>query len=88
MRPIGGGFRIKAHTRGFFAINGPFENDAVLAGCAYDPAGHVEGDLEFIFTFDVAFPKEGPARGAPLVNLIRSLHDHVRDDVLPRFEGL
>ncbi|MDQ1742190.1 MAG: hypothetical protein QOE23_529 [Pseudonocardiales bacterium] len=88
IRAIGGDFRVRARTRGFFANSGPFEDDAVLAGCMYDPAGHVEGDLEFIFTFDVAFPKEGPARGAPLANLVRGLHDHVRHEVLPRFEGL
>ena len=83
-----GSMSISGGFAGPYFENGPFQHGDVLAGFDYNPAGQVEGNFNFQFAFFVAFPQDGPARGAPVAECIHHLHDYVSEQVLPRFEAL
>ena len=73
------GFRDSTHY-------GPFEDNAVVAEVYARPGPDAHLDMEFTLVSDVAFPKEGPAQGRPVREVLAQLVSHVRVEVLPRFE--
>jgi hypothetical protein len=83
-----GPFTIRGGSEIGFGHDGPFEDGDELASFRYNPAYEIEGNPNFEFTAYVAFPEQGPARGSPIPTLLHDLLNYVRDDVLPRFEGL
>lgn len=69
-----------------FELNvGAFKDGDVLVRSI--PVGEpFKGEFEPEPEFQIAFEEEGPARGTPVVGLIRTLHDLIRDRLIPRFE--
>lgn len=84
----GKSFKVTGGSRMEYLTSGPFEPNAELFRMDYNPAGKLEGELVPQFSFNIAFPANGPARGMPMSKLIHGLHDYVMDGVLPRFKGL
>ena len=73
------GFRDTTHY-------GPFKDNSIVAEVFARPGPNAELDMEFHLAADIAFPKEGPAQGRPIREVLPELIAHVRSEVVPRFE--
>lgn len=66
---------------------GVFHGSAEIATIgvrAHEPIPQIDYQL----SFDIAFDKEGPAKGRLVSKCLRNLHDFIRDEVLAQFEPI
>ena len=68
---------------------GAFEDGAVIARLRVVPLGEPSNvNLDLDTSYDVAFAKEGPGQGAPVVQVLEGIRDYIRDVVFSSLEPL
>jgi hypothetical protein len=65
---------------------GPFEDNGIVAEVFARPGPGAELDMEFHLATDIAFPKKGPAKGRPILEVLPDLVTCVETEVIPKFE--
>lgn len=82
---VSGNFDVHiVHLRG-----GPFGKDgAEVLRFRYLSRPDPKAVMKYEAAFGIAFSKEGPARGAEVVNTLENIRDRVRDDIVPKLEEL
>jgi hypothetical protein len=66
-------------------LPGRFERDAILA-VAHVPLGRPDVDVYLSTAYDVAFDRDGPAAGEPVVQTLDNIRKDVRKRVIPAIE--
>jgi hypothetical protein len=87
--------RILHDPRGSFKFNivrmggGAFdENGAEVLRIRFRARPDPEAKMACDAIFGVAFAKEGPARGGEVIHTLEGIRDRLRDDIIPKVEGL